>query len=346
MRKIVRDKFNKLLVIRTDRIGDVVLTLPVAGALHRCYPQAEIVFMVQPYVRDIVKGHKYIARIILDRGERGRQFNGLVRRLRAEKFDAALLLHPTLRLALLMKLAGIPVRIGTAYRLYSFLFSCRVREHRKVSTRHEVEYNLSLVKALGCDDTQVQFDLPVSEAARVDIDTLYRALNLDVNMPLIVIHPGSLASALDWPMSHFTELVGRLAADPVQLLITGSPDEAAITEKLAGAAENARSLAGQLDLLRLSALLERVDLCVANSTGPLHMAAALGTDVVGFYPPVRSMRPRRWGPWGQQGSTLVPEGFCLSCSKNKCERFNCMAEITVESAYQLIQKKISFARTQ
>ena len=140
---------DRILVVRTDCIGDVVLSLPVVTALRRAYPGAYLAMLVHPGIRGIVEHHPDLDGVLWDgAGETGfRGFFRLLGEIRRGKFDVALLLHPTLRLAVVLALAGIPVRVGTGYRFYAFLFNRRVWEHRKDSRRHEVEYNLSLA---GC----------------------------------------------------------------------------------------------------------------------------------------------------------------------------------------------------
>ena len=335
---------KKVLIVRTDRIGDVVLSLPVAAALRRANPHLTITMMVQPYVRNLVENHDAVDEVLLDEGIPG--LSGLFRMvkwIRKGRYDAALLLHPTPRLALIAFLASIPLRIGTAYRFYSLLFNIRIHEHRKVSLRHEAEYNLTLAGAIGADPDHVELSLPADKAAARSLDRKLSALGLHDRQRFVILHPGSLRSALDWPLGRFTQLAKQLAKGANRsILVTGSAVETESAEIVSRAAgEKGFALAGKLDLSELTELLRRADLLIANSTGPLHMAVAAGSEVIGLFPPVRSMSPRRWGPYGRQESTLVPEGVCPKCTKEKCRRFNCMDEISVESVYTLAVRKLS-----
>ena len=326
-------RHSRILVVRTDRIGDVVLSLPVVTALRKHDPDATIDMLVHPDVRDIVENHPDLDHILFDDEKGIAGLCRLVRKIRRYRFDAALCLHPTPRLALVLALAGIPTRIGTGYRFYSFLFSRRIWEHRKPSLRHEAEYNLSLTVPLGMDPGEVEFRLPLSLEALESVEAILRRIHLEDHHPLIILHPGTRGSALDWPLENFAKLADLLVRKAgAGVIITGGRDDASTVETVQNLAEEEhRALVDCLTLKELTALLKKADLVVANSTGPLHIAAALGTRVVGLYPPVIPMSPVRWGPYGQPHAVLIPdEGPCMTCRGDVCEAWNCMESIPVE----------------
>jgi lipopolysaccharide heptosyltransferase II len=339
------NEIRKILVVRTDAIGDVVLSLPVVTALRVAYAGAEIVMLVHPRVREIVEDHPDLNSILFDgeiqRGVKG--FFQLVKTLKESRCDAAVLLHPTLRLAVLLFCARIPIRIGTGYRFYSFLLTQRVREHRKDGLRHEAEYNLSLAKCLHAEEKPVVFRYPVLDSSRKQIQNRLKQMGIHASHPLIVLHPGSRGSALDWPVSHFSQLAGRLVDQmSAAVIVTGGKEEVSAADTVVGNhTGNIRSLAGELTLKELAALLEKADLLVANSTGPLHIGAALGTPVIGLFPPFTPASVRRWGPYGQQEDCLTPDvKECGRCSGRKCSLWNCMERISVEDVWSKCQEKL------
>ena len=331
---------KRILIVRTDRIGDVVLSLPVVTALRRFRPDAHLSMLVQPAMRDLVKDHPDLDEVIEDGADfrRSAGFFRFVRRLRAGAYDTVLLLHPRPRLAWALFLAGIPLRVGTAYRAYSVLFNKRIREHRKTSTRHEAEYNLSLAAAIGADRTPVRFGLAVTESGRDEAASLLKKKRIQGKRPLVVIHPGSRGSALDWPPERFAALADRLSAEKnATILVTGVESERDLINEFEDLCKQpVIPVVGELKLPGLIALLDSVDLVVANSTGPLHIAAAMGTRVFGLYPPLRPASVRRWGPWGQPENTITadfPE--CKRCNR-KCRDGNCMLTISVEAVWEKI----------
>lgn len=339
------NSYRRILVIRTDRIGDVVLSLPVVTALRRKYPEAYLAMLIQPAVREIIENHPDLNKVLLDE-EKTAGIKGLlslIRNLRSERFNVALVLHPTLRLAVAIAMANIPVRVGTGYRFYSFLFNQRVWEHRKNSLRHEVEYNLSLAEKLSTNVSEVTFRFPVSPAASRSVKEFLGRIGIKEKKPLILLHPGTRGSALEWSRKRFAQLADRLTKGlKAQVLVTGGKgEEAVVKEVLAETSEKVWKAVGCLNLKELAALLKMADLLIANSTGPLHIGVAVGTEVIGIFPPIIPASVRRWGPYRHTESTLTPNiPECRQCSGQKCFRWNCMDMISVDEVWHLARKKL------
>ncbi len=336
---------HRILVIRTDRIGDVVLSLPVVTALRREYPQAHIAMLVHPDISPIVEDLPDLNQVLVDKQEKGeiRSIFCLIKNIQKELFDAALLLHPTLRLACAIAFARVPIRVGTGYRAYSFLFNRKVYQHRKDSRYHEVEYNMRLAEEVGADVSQVDFGLPVLPSAVQGVDQLLKEHHVSPEKPLVILHPGSRGSALDWPLSRFVELATHFTEKTdIQIAITGGEHEHDMVKQVIGKeSKKILNLAGEFNLKELAAFLSRADLVIANSTGPLHIAVAVGTQVIGLYPPVTVMSARRWGPYNQPDSVLVPDvPECSRCRESRCSFWNCMGLISVEQVWVLARKKL------
>lgn len=329
---------RRILVVRTDRLGDVILTLPMLALLRARYPDAWLGMLLSRYTGEIVRGHPAVNVMLWnDAGGRPRPSADLITEIRAQRFDTVFLVHPTPRLAWIMFRAGIARRIGTGYRYYAFLLTDKVYEHRKDAKRHELEYNLRLLTALDAsipvDGVKPAFGIVLKPDA---VERVHRLLDAEsVNGPFAVIHPGSGGSARDWPLDRFGALGERLAAqDGMRLLVTGGKQEAdAVAAVVRAAGPRALGLAGALSLPELAALYARAAVVVANSTGPLHLAAALGTPVVGIYPQLTPMSPARWGPYTDRKRVLMPDASpaCTLCSKG--ERCGCIATITLDDVY-------------
>jgi heptosyltransferase-2 len=327
-------EIKRILIVRTDRLGDVVLTLPILPVLRNCFPNAFIAMLLKRYTGEIVEGNPYVDELIwYDNENTPMPFWGMCGLLRERSFDATVVVYPRPRLALLMACAGIPLRIGTGYRYYSFLFNRRVYEHRSDSKKHEVEYNLNLLRELGCSSSGVPeffIDIPESAERRVD------GLVSNGNRRLVVLHPGSGGSAREWPAEQFGSLAAKLLHDGFFVVITGTTTERTKAEAIVRATDGkAISLVDALTVKELSALLKRSSLIVGNSTGPLHIAAAVGTPVLGLYPQHTAMSVRRWGPCTERKVLFVPEKpvECSDCLRPGANSCLCMASITVEQVY-------------
>jgi len=341
---------RKILIIRTDRLGDVILSLPVLTALKATFPAVVTGMLVRRYTAEIVADYPDLNELLIfDEYQPASGFKLIkfwAKKLRQHQFDTVLLLHPTFQLALICYLAGIPQRVGTGFRAYSFLFNQKVFHHRKNATKHELEFNLELAKKIGATIDQVVFKIYIPEKAHQIAREFIHQLALAPGQKLVILHPGSGGSARDWPLRKFAELNDRLQQElDVKTIVTGGPDEKALLDQfLVMSATKAICWLGspQADLKALAALIPHADLFISNSTGPLHLAVAVGTPVIGFYCPIIPCLPQRWGPYGHLDSVLMPPvAPCKKCTTHQCQYFDCMNLIEVKQALELTRKKLN-----
>ncbi len=337
---VAEKPIKRILLVRTDRLGDVILTLPMLPILRAQYPDAFIAMLLRRYTGAIIEGNPYINQLIWYDENGGEMIPlGIMRKTLAEqRFDATIVVYPTLRLAWLMFRSGIAIRIGTGYRYYSFLFNRRVFEHRKNAERHEVEYNLNLLKELGCDvRKQPEFFIEIPTETEHNVRGLLASLGVASSKPVAIVHPGTGGSARVWSSENFGKLAEKLVANSgVQVLVTGSLSEQLQAERVVRASgSSAISIAGKLSMKELAALIRMSQLFVSNSTGPIHVAAAVGTPVVGLYPQHVPMSAKRWGPYSDKSIVFTPKKpeYCADCSGGKDEQCACMQSITVNEVY-------------
>jgi ADP-heptose:LPS heptosyltransferase len=292
--------------------------------------------LLNRYTGEIVGGNPYLNELLwYDDGNGIVPFWKMRREIRKRRFDAVVVVYPRFRLACLMALAGIPLRVGTGFRAYSFLFNRRVFEHRKNAARHEVDYNIGLIRELGCIPRgEPEFLIHIPEDARRSVEEI---LGEPKGRRIIVIHPGSGGSAREWPAAHFGSLASRLLQQgDATIYVTGTQNEKSkVDAVVALAGHGAVSLAGELTVKQLAALLSVADLFVANSTGPLHIAAALGTPVLGLYPQHTPMSAKRWGPRTEKKRVYSPQRRedCRDCVDGTSASCECMASISVDTVY-------------
>ncbi|MBM4165426.1 MAG: glycosyltransferase family 9 protein [Ignavibacteria bacterium] len=332
---------SRILIVRTDRIGDVILTLPLVTALRRQFPSVEISMLISSYTSDIV--HSYsenIEVIFYDHVP----FFQMVRLFREKKFDAAVIVKPSWRLALLFFFVQIPIRVGTGYRLYSFLFNKKVYEHRKNGNKHELEYNLNLLSPLGVVSKEKIFpQLVVDEVAKDKVQKLLQQKHIFETDSLVILHPGSGGSSRNWHWKNFGLLGKQIGEIPnTKLLVSGGKNERELlinVSKIIG--EKAILLDETLSLKEFIALLSLGKLFISNSTGPLHLAVAVGSFVVGFFPQIPHLSSTRWGPYTENKIEFSPNNKPIDCnnciSVNECE---CMNSISVEEVFEKIKSKL------
>lgn len=335
---------KNILVVRTDRIGDVILSLPIASIIKEKYPKSKLTYLVREYTSKLVEANNFIDEILIIKEDKNSfKFFENIELIRKKRFDVAIILYPTFLISLIIFLAGIPKRIGTGYRLYSFLFTDKIYEHRKDAKKHELEYNVSLLEKIGIyfqpNYDNIKFNLNLSSDSLNKVEKIFIERNLSTDEKFIIIHPGSGGSAVDLPIEKFKELINLLEDLPIKIILTGNKDEKSLCDKLM-LNKNVLNFAGLLDLDELVALISKSFLLVANSTGPIHIAAALGKCTVGFYPKVKACSVERWGPYTKNRIIFVPELECEDCTVKKCEQINCMNFINIEKVSQEIKNFI------
>jgi heptosyltransferase III len=306
-------EIKKILISRTDNLGDVILTLPVITAFKKLFPDSEISFLIQKKNSQILKNYPGIARIIYY--DDFKNFSDRLNYFRKNKFDAAISVFPVFDIALLFFLAGIKIRIGTGYRWYSFLFNRKVYEHRKYAVKHESDYNLDLLKPITGDiKLEKKYFFRYSEDEEIKYFNKVKSYNLFPDEKYIIIHPGSGNSARDWSIDKFKSLSELFLKEypGYKIVITGLDEESYLSKSVIDSVQgNPKSrvvdLTGKITLPELVILIDKSVLFISNSTGPIHIAGALNKKIIGFYPDEIPMNETRWRPLSDNAVILKPD---------------------------------------
>ena len=315
----------RILVVRPDRIGDVVLSLPVLDALRHRWPKAYLAMLAHSYTRDLLERNPCLDAIFEDdpesvhRGPAG--FYGQVRRLRAQAFDTALVLMPTMRHVWMIFLAGIPRRISVGRKVYHALTCTRsLSRHRYIPLRHESDFCLDLARII---DAREPGNRPLIELTEEERQDARAVLDRRPGQPVIGIHPGNGRNAPNWTIERYARLAKILQdRHGAKIIVTGSAEEGHLAEAIVSALEGpALSLAGRLALGELIAVIGELDLLVSSSTGPMHLAGALGVPTVSVFCPLPARSPERWRPLGGKDRNVLPaDGQCPTCERGPfCE---------------------------
>ena len=337
---------KNILIVRTDRIGDVVLSLPMASIIKKHYPNCKITFMMRAYTMLLADNNPDIDQIILLKENKSKiSIADNLKQIKEYNFDTCLVVYPTFQLALILFLAGIKNRIGTGYRWYSFLFNKKIFVHRKRGEKHELEHNINMLRMIGVDEKlkaeSVPFNIHSDEKSRQRVKQILGDFRINSSNPTIIIHPGSGGSSVDWPISLFMELAEKMARELIaNILITGGEHEIETCSRLA-VHENIVNLAGKFALDEMIALIDSADILIANSTGPIHIAAALDKHVIGFYPKINHCSQKRWGPFTNKKYIFEPTICDGQCTREKCNQLNCMNSIEVKNVFEKIENVLA-----
>ncbi|MBL7974448.1 MAG: glycosyltransferase family 9 protein [Candidatus Kapabacteria bacterium] len=294
---------KRIGIVRTDKLGDMVLTLPLAHALHERFPNASIEMIAQQYVAPLLNNSPVLSAVHYTNQQ------PLQDVLRTHSFDA--LFFPRMRdnECYAAWRANVPLRVGSGYRWYSWMLNYRIKQHRKTAERNEAEYNVAMLGAILGETITPQLVAPiVSEQQKQNVRQILQQHGTTKDTPLLVFHPGSGGSSHDWPANRFGEAAQQIAQlySNASILITGIHSESTLCNTVAEQCPQAINLCGKLDLPAMIALLSQSQLLVANSTGVLHIAASFGTAVVGLYPNTPAISARRWGPYSTNSRTVSP----------------------------------------
>lgn len=340
--KLTADTSHGIIVSRTDKIGDVVLTLPLVGLIRQQYPDARIVFLGRSYTAPVLQCCSHIDEIW--DWDKIRLENPTQTSDRLKGIDCILHVFPQKEIAQWAQRAGIPKRIGTMSRLFHWT-SCtqRILLRRKSSPLHESQLNIMLARrwlALEDAPSLEQIKTLYGLTPRSELPTTIEPLLTRHGFHL-ALHPLSFGSAREWPLSHYVTLIESLSDEPVHIYLTGGPREQQSIQKtfahLLDSRQSVTILAGKLSLPEMISFIGRCNGLVAASTGPLHIAAALGIHALGLYPPIRPMHPGRWGPIGKRAQAVVARPHCNSCRKMP-QNCLCMSAISPETVHETISQ--------
>ncbi|MGF6981111.1 lipopolysaccharide heptosyltransferase II [Paraburkholderia atlantica] len=329
------DDVKRILCVRLDNLGDVLMTTPALHALRESAGDRHLTLLASrsgvalaPFLDDVDDVIEYDAPWVAPASNVTRDLlddDRMQQRLKRGCFDAAVIFtvysQSPLPAAMLCYLAGIPRRLAHCRENPYALLTDWLREPEpQQRTRHEVQRQLDLVRHVGAQtsDTAMRFRVP--PAARRSLDAKLTTLGICRHTECIVLHPGATAASRRYPPERFGEVATRLARETgAPVLLTGGASERALVEAVIRAAApgvcaQLYDLSGALTLAELAALLERASVLVSNNSGPVHVASALGTPVVDLY----ALTNPQHTPWQTPQRVLYRDVECRWCYRSVC----------------------------
>ena len=296
---------RRVLISRTDALGDLVCTLPLAKALKEAYPDLKVDVLVRPYAAPIAHAAPDIDAVHLwtnDAADDPSNRGALL--LQEGGHDAVLFAYPDRAVVRAAHVARIPIRIGTGRRWHTaWRLTHRHWDSRQTSGGHEAWHGLRLLLSLGVDASgDFRWDRHLEAPSP---DETVQGWIQSLGPRFVLLHPGSHGSAGNWGGRDFAALARELAAQGQTVGFTGTEAEGQDFKPHLPEEPGIHALFGALDLTQLMALQAHADWVVASSTGPLHTAAALGTPVIGLYYTAAPAWPQRWAPMGPHVTVLT-----------------------------------------
>lgn len=321
---------KNVLVIKLRYLGDVLLSTPTLHALKTGIPGVRLTVMVNRGTESVLEGNPDIDEVLpVDRGSVLSQCRFALN-LRRRRFDAVIDLTDADRSALLSWVSGAPVRIGFNDE-GRWRGRCYTTLAQSAPSAHRVQRDLAALRplAVAANDLAPRFRLSSTDEAGGD--ELLKRLGVRSERPIVVMQPGARYWFKAWPPERFSALADRLVeAHGCQVLIGGSAEEVGLAEAIAGSSKHpVIVLAGRTSVKQFAAVVKRAALFVGNDSGAMHIAAAVGTPVIGLFGP---SDPREWGPTGAQVVAIYKGLDCRACFHPTCRRGeeNCMNLISLE----------------
>ena len=335
--------FQRILIVRTDRIGDVLLSTPAIKALRDAYPHAFMSMIVSPYAKEIVEGNPYLDEVLIyDKDKKHKNWmasKAFAAELKKKQFDLAVILHPTNRMHLVTFFAGIPKRVGYDRKM-GFLLTDKVKHTKHLGQKHEAEYALDLARHLGIEPKNKDLYMPLKKDSEIWADSLLKENGITQNNRLIVINPTASCPSKIWPAQSFAELANRLILEyQAKIALISSAKDATLAQSVM---RNINSLvidlAGKTSISQLASLLKRAQLFISNDSGPVHIASAVGTPVISIFGRnQKGLGPQRWGPVGKRDIFLHKPAGCIECLAHNCvKEFACLKAINVDDVLKAV----------
>ncbi len=338
---------RRLLAIRLDNLGDVLVTTPAIHAIKASLPAVKLTLLMSPVGAQVARLNPDIDDVIVyeapwmdpwhrlpQNSEREQQMIALIKE---QHFDGAIIFtsyhQSSLPAAYLCYLADIPLRLAASIDGPGSLLTTRHKHAERMM--HEVERGLDLVNAIGLTTNELDLVLKVPVVARENVFEFLTVRDIDPQRPLLMIHPGCSMPARTYPWSMYVRVIDLLVEHlDATIVVTGARDERALVEQVLGNVQERNrkavlACAGIFPFPEFCALIEAADLIITNNTGPMHISAAVKTPVVALF--ALTNPPEQWGPWRVANRQLYHDVSCRICYNRICPYgHECLRLVTPE----------------
>ena len=330
---------SKFLIVRLGSLGDIIHAVPAAAALRRAFPQAEIDWVVDARHAELLELVPSINRRVVVNTSSFGSLSSVIGDLRRAKYDAALDLQGLLKSAVLARLSGASRIIGFPAELLreraARFFYTETAGH---ATPHVIDKNLSLLNVLGVRMPGVEFPLE-DRHPEAAVEARFR-LSIPAGARFALLNPGAAWPNKRWPPVYFAEVSRELAKrHHLRSLVLWGPGEEQIAHAVAAASDNTAAVSPPTRIADLISLSKAASLMVSGDTGPMHIAAACGTPLVGIFGPTD---PQRNGPWAEDDLTVSRYRACACHYQRQCRISGwCLLDISPREVMELIDRRLA-----
>ncbi len=345
-----------ILIVKLSAIGDVVHTLPALNALRRHFPGAHITWLVEEAASGLLAGHPALDRVLVSRRkawlkglgsayrqQHAHEIKTFLCNLRDREYEMVFDFQAALKGAALIALVRGRRKIGFGRGLQhqeGSYFFLNERIPAVSMEIHALERGLMMLKAVGISCPAIEYRLPITADHRIQASRALSENGIGSDQAFVAINPMAKWESKLWCQDRFGRVADRVRSElGYPVVFTGGPEDrpyiSAIQDHMTTRSVN---FCGRTDLLTLAALLQRATLMITTDTGPMHIAAAVGTPTVALFGPTA---PWRTGPYGLVHKVIQAERPCQPCFKRRCPySYKCMATIKVETVMTAVEAMV------
>ncbi|MGB5157583.1 glycosyltransferase family 9 protein [Desulfobacterium sp. N47] len=339
-----KSDINNILIRATNWVGDAVMTLPALDAVRENFPSARITVLARPWVAPLFENHPAVSDVLIFQKHDSfikdlAEIKTLIDSIKEKQFDLAFLFQNAFEAAIIAYLGGVKYRVGFDSDGRGLLLTHAIKRTGEIFKIHQVEYYLSILKALGYAAESHDPVIHIAEDVLSKADDLLKLNGINKDDFLLGLAPGAIfGNAKRWPPERFAE-IGDLAAQRwgAKTIIMGSKKEQYIGSIVSGLMlHNPIDFCGTTSLEIAIALISRCNFFLSNDSGLMHVAAALGVPTLAIFGSTDNIAT---GPRGSKTRILKHEIDCAPCMKQECPTdFKCMLSITPEEVWQEMEQ--------
>jgi heptosyltransferase-2 len=322
-------KQKRILIVRPDRIGDVVLSTQLPREIKKTYPESFVAVLLRSYTKDIYLNNPHVDKILLvDDLDSPKSYFQKVREIRNYKFTHSLTLIPNEKLNYILFFAGIPFRVGVGHKFYQFITFTRYVDRKKyIPLRHEADYCMDLARKIGVNSTSLDPEIFLTEEEKENVVKTKSGL-LRGKKYLIGIHSTSGNSSPNWPPEEYKKLILKLnQLEDISVVVTDNKIPLQL-EQLENVSFPNLEKSLRESIINFACL----DLLISANTGPMHISAALKVKTLSMFCPLTACSPKLWGPLGNKNKIILPqENYCQTVCPGDPKKCNFAGEGGIDS---------------
>ncbi len=343
-------QINRIVLSRMKYIGDVVLTTPIIRSVRDRFPSAHIAYLAEKEAVSLLEGNPCLNELIpfdFSRNDVIEQIR-VIRQLRRGSFDVFIDLFSNPRTALIARASGAPIRIGRDVRGRGQLFTLKIKDDGK--PKSAIEFHYQYVKPLGVEPKHWKTEITLSDQEKREAGIYLRWQNIDPDRPTVGLHPGATWPAKMWPAERFAELIDLLNAKlKVQVVVTQGPTDGEVIKEISRLSVGNAVFLNVVPLRQLAAIISHLRVYAANDSGPMHIAAAVGTKTIGIFGPGEE---NIWFPYmpphydATAGHLALRRDVpCHPCHLDYCNRsgeeyMECMKLLSAKEVFEEVRKRL------